>query len=266
MGASGRVALEHRDSASISARPSSRPSRSRCSRPPSATRSTSGRTGKAVESATSGSRSSSRCWARDRQRRRRRPVRSARSALDVPPGHHRLRRVALAARVRHGSLFPIFAVLVVFGIARAFAAPRAGARHHARPDEHFSNAVSWSSSTWQLASIAGPGMAGRSTEVRKPGTGLPRKRRARGGDLRSRLRARDPPQARGRHPVVRAAAGRLSLRVVEQADPRRDLARPVRGAPRRRGRAAADLREATSSRSGRGASASFAARPAVGAR
>jgi MFS family permease len=61
----------------------------------------------------------------------------------------------------HGSLFPIYAVLVVFGIARAFSRPAGQALVTTLvPTHHFSNAVSWSSSTWQLASIAGPGIAG----------------------------------------------------------------------------------------------------------
>ena len=76
-------------------------------------------------------------------------------------------------------------------------------------------------------------------------------------------------RARRERSVSRATwstvARRHPLRLVGQADPRRDLARSLRGAPRRRGRALADLRAMTSSTSGRGASASCAARPAVGA-
>ena len=56
---------------------------------------------------------------------------------------------------------PIFAILVFLGVARAFSAPTSQAMMPTLvPDEHFQNAVAWSSSIFQLSTIAGPAMAG----------------------------------------------------------------------------------------------------------
>ena len=65
----------------------------------------------------------------------------------------------------HGSLpltvRPIFAILLLLGVARAFSAPTSQALMPTLvPDVHFQNAVAWSSSIFQLATIAGPGLAG----------------------------------------------------------------------------------------------------------
>jgi len=52
---------------------------------------------------------------------------------------------------------PVFAVLAVFGVARAFFAPASGALvANLVPPEDFANAVAWNSSAWQLATIIGP--------------------------------------------------------------------------------------------------------------
>ena len=52
---------------------------------------------------------------------------------------------------------PIFAVLAVFGIARAFFAPASGALvANLVPAEDFANAIAWNSSAWQTATIVGP--------------------------------------------------------------------------------------------------------------
>ena len=52
---------------------------------------------------------------------------------------------------------PVFAVLAVFGVARAFFAPASGALvANLVPPEDFANAVAWNSSAWQLATIVGP--------------------------------------------------------------------------------------------------------------
>jgi MFS family permease len=52
---------------------------------------------------------------------------------------------------------PIFAVLAVFGIARAFFGPAAGSLvANLVPPEDFANAVAWNSSAWQIATIVGP--------------------------------------------------------------------------------------------------------------
>ena len=52
---------------------------------------------------------------------------------------------------------PIFAVLAVFGIARAFLGPAAASLvANLVPKEDFANAVAWNSSAWQTATIVGP--------------------------------------------------------------------------------------------------------------
>jgi len=66
---------------------------------------------------------------------------------------------ALLALTFHGmaSPLPIFAVLVVFGIARAFFGPASASLvANLVPSEDFANAVAWNSSAWQTATIVGP--------------------------------------------------------------------------------------------------------------
>ena len=51
----------------------------------------------------------------------------------------------------------VFAILFVFGIARAFFAPASASLvANLVPAEHFANAVAWNSSAWQTATIVGP--------------------------------------------------------------------------------------------------------------
>ncbi|MFL5318942.1 MAG: MFS transporter [Myxococcaceae bacterium] len=55
----------------------------------------------------------------------------------------------------------IYAVLVLFGTARAFSSPASSALTPLLvPTEHFQNAVTWASSIWQVATIAGPALGG----------------------------------------------------------------------------------------------------------
>lgn len=59
----------------------------------------------------------------------------------------------------HGltSPIPVFALLVLMGIARAFYGPATSSLVvNLVPEKVFPNAVSWSSSSWQIASIVGP--------------------------------------------------------------------------------------------------------------
>lgn len=52
---------------------------------------------------------------------------------------------------------PVFAILVLFGVARAFFSPASSALvANIVPPKDFSNAVAWASSAWQTATIAGP--------------------------------------------------------------------------------------------------------------
>ncbi|MDH4259482.1 MAG: MFS transporter [Gammaproteobacteria bacterium] len=58
-------------------------------------------------------------------------------------------------------VWPVFAVMVLFGIARAFSMPAGQALlPNLVPLEHFSRAVAVNSSTWQVSTIAGPAIGG----------------------------------------------------------------------------------------------------------
>ncbi len=57
--------------------------------------------------------------------------------------------------------WPVFAVMVLFGVARAFAMPAGQAlMPNLVPPEMFSRAVAVNSTTWQLSTIAGPAIGG----------------------------------------------------------------------------------------------------------
>ena len=57
--------------------------------------------------------------------------------------------------------WPVFAVMVVFGVARAFSMPAGQAiMPNLVPDALFSRAVAVNSSTWQISTIAGPAIGG----------------------------------------------------------------------------------------------------------
>jgi len=59
------------------------------------------------------------------------------------------------------SVLPIFAVLVVAGFARAFLGPALqSVVPLVVPREHFTNAVAWSSTVWQVGVIGGPALGG----------------------------------------------------------------------------------------------------------
>jgi len=60
-----------------------------------------------------------------------------------------------------GSAWPVFAVMVLFGIARAFSMPTGQALlPNLVPREQFATAVAINSSTWQVSTIAGPALGG----------------------------------------------------------------------------------------------------------
>ena len=62
---------------------------------------------------------------------------------------------------RHAGTAPIYAVLFFVGVARAFLAPAAQATVPGLvPPEHLANAVTWTSTTWQVSTIAGPALGG----------------------------------------------------------------------------------------------------------
>ena len=59
------------------------------------------------------------------------------------------------------AVWPIYVVAFLLGVARSFFGPAGQALVPSLvPPEHFANAVAWSSSLWQLATIAGPALGG----------------------------------------------------------------------------------------------------------
>ena len=63
--------------------------------------------------------------------------------------------------VHFGSVRAIYAFLLLTGIARAFQQPaRASLMPQIVPREHYSNAVTWSTGGFQLASVLGPALGG----------------------------------------------------------------------------------------------------------
>jgi MFS family permease len=59
------------------------------------------------------------------------------------------------------SVHLIYGVLVLVGVSRSFSFPVSRALlPHLVPEEHFSNAVAWNASTFQVATIAGPAIGG----------------------------------------------------------------------------------------------------------
>jgi MFS family permease len=79
--------------------------------------------------------------------------------MGLSTGVEALCAVALLLFSVHGptGVGPIFAVLAVFGVARAFLGPAAASLvANLVPKEDFANAVAWNSSAWQTATIVGP--------------------------------------------------------------------------------------------------------------
>ncbi|MET2832406.1 MFS transporter [Mesorhizobium shangrilense] len=67
--------------------------------------------------------------------------------------------LALLALALHGisGPLPIFAVLAMFGVARAFFGPASASLFaNLVPPQDFANAIAWNSSAWQTATIVGP--------------------------------------------------------------------------------------------------------------
>jgi MFS family permease len=59
------------------------------------------------------------------------------------------------------SVFGIYAAVMVVGVARSIAGPAGNAlMPNLVTAEHFSNAVTWNSSTWQIAAVLGPALGG----------------------------------------------------------------------------------------------------------
>ena len=113
------------------------------------------------------------------------------------------------------------------------------------PAELLTGAIALRSIAGQAATIGGPALGGLPLRA-AAGGGLRRR-----GRYARRLVARAPAGRRGRSAALEPRRARASqtlfarhpLHPRDAGDPRRDHARPVRGAVRRRGRAAAALRE-----------------------
>ncbi len=68
--------------------------------------------------------------------------------------------LAFAWRGMH-SVLPIFSVLFLIGMGRAFSGPASAAfLPHLVPPEHFVNAVTWGATVFQIANMAGPAIGG----------------------------------------------------------------------------------------------------------
>jgi MFS family permease len=69
--------------------------------------------------------------------------------------------LALLAGTGTRHVLPIYAVLFVIGMGRAFSGPASSALvPHLVPQEHFVNAVTWGGAIFQLANITGPALGG----------------------------------------------------------------------------------------------------------
>ena len=67
----------------------------------------------------------------------------------------------LQARIHAASVLPIFAVLLLIGITRAFSGPASQSLvPQLVPEEHFGNAVAWGASIFQIATVLGPALGG----------------------------------------------------------------------------------------------------------
>jgi MFS family permease len=71
--------------------------------------------------------------------------------------------LALLVFARNGvpNVYPIYAVLFLIGMGRAFSAPSSSALiPHLVPEEHFVNAVTWGGAIFQFANVTGPALGG----------------------------------------------------------------------------------------------------------
>jgi MFS family permease len=69
--------------------------------------------------------------------------------------------LTLLARAAVHNVLPIYAVLFLIGMGRAFSGPASSALvPHLVPEEHFVNAVTWGGAIWQFANVTGPAVGG----------------------------------------------------------------------------------------------------------
>ena len=140
--------------------------------------------------------------------------------------------------------------MVLFGVARAFAMPTGQALlPNLVPRAQFGTAVALNSSTWQVATIAGPALGGIVYLAGAPVVyASVAALLAVAGSWCCGLRAGGATRRARRAARLAGAAVGPALRALAPARARRDLARPVRGAVRRRDRAAAGVRRRRAAR------------------
>jgi MFS family permease len=69
--------------------------------------------------------------------------------------------LTLMARAAVHNVFPIYAVLFLIGMGRAFSGPASSALvPHLVPEKDFVNAVTWGGAIWQFANVTGPALGG----------------------------------------------------------------------------------------------------------
>ncbi len=69
--------------------------------------------------------------------------------------------LTLLARAAVHDVFPIYAVLFLIGVGRAFSGPASSALvPHLVPERHFVNAVTWGGAIFQFANVTGPALGG----------------------------------------------------------------------------------------------------------
>jgi len=109
----------------------------------------------------------------------------------------------IAQRGAH-SVRPIYAVLILLGVARSFNGTASRAiLPQLVPEEHFANAVAWNASTFQAATILGPSVGGiLYAAFRGPSAVYAAAMVTAVGALVSSFRIRTRPQARRREPMT----------------------------------------------------------------
>ena len=137
----------------------------------------------------------------------------------------------------------IYGAVALLGVATAFESPATAALlTGVAPRGQFQRAAALSTGMFQVAVISGPALGGFAYAV---GPALPYAIMAAfwliGSVLNGAIRLEAPAGDRPQPRLGDLFAG-IALRAQRQGDPRDDLARPLRGAPRRRDGADADLR------------------------
>ena len=167
-----------------------------------------------------------------------------------------------------GRVWPIYVVIFLSGIARSFLQPsRTALSAEVVPRPLYPNAVTWRSSTWQLAAVLGPALGGLIY-----GFGNATAAYVGGRVAHARGARRDrphPPRPAGAGPLRRVGAReprqRRAIRPGPARGARRARARPVLGPVRRRHGAACRSSPTRSCTWDRRGWACFAPLPAAGA-